>query len=183
MTDQPADLIPMDVAELRRTAATDPTQARHIILLRERDGERRLPIWIGPAEATALAVILDDVQLPRPGVYQFAAALLTAAGGRLGEVRITSLTDHTFYAQALLSAGATVDARPSDAITLALVTGVPIYIAPVVLEQAAKQEDSLRDRLEEAESAPGHAHAIADEVRARMAASAVELAARRQHMP
>ncbi len=90
MTDNTA-LIPIHVAELRRTAATEPGSERHIVFL-EDDGRRRLPIWIGAAEATVLAVILEDVQLPRPGVYQFAGALLAGAGGRLREVRITELT-------------------------------------------------------------------------------------------
>jgi RNA polymerase sigma factor (sigma-70 family) len=180
MTDQPADLIPMHVAELRRTAAPDPTAARHIVFLEDRDRDRRLPIWIGPVEATALAVILDDVQLPRPGVYQFAAALVAAAGGQLREVRITELTNHTFYAQAVLADGVCVDARPSDALTLALVTGAPIHVAPGVLEQAAEHREILSDLLDEAQRAPDDAHVIADEVRTRIAAQVSELTCRDQ---
>jgi RNA polymerase sigma factor (sigma-70 family) len=180
MTDRPADLIPMHVAELRRTAATDPMSARHIVFLKDDTGDRRLPIWIGPAEAIALAVILDDVQLPRPGAYQFAAALLTAAGGQLREVRIIELTGSTFYAQAVLADGATVDARPSDALTLALVTDAPIRVAASVLHQAATQKSALSDLFEEADRAPDDAHAIADEVRTRLAASAAEIAERQQ---
>lgn len=180
MADQPADLILMHVAELRRTAATDPVAARHIVFLKDDTGRRRLPIWIGPAEATALAVILEDVQLPRPGVYQFAAGLLTAAGSRLREVRIVELTDSTFYAQAVLADGATIDARPSDALTLALVTDAPILVASDVLEQTARQESEPCGLLEEAERAPDDAHAIAEEVRTRLAASAAELAERQQ---
>jgi RNA polymerase sigma factor (sigma-70 family) len=180
MTDQPVDLVSMRVTELRRTAATDPTAARHILFLEETDGDRRLPIWIGPAEATALAVILEDVELPRPGVYQFAAALLEATGGQLREVRITELTSSTFYAQALLADGATVDARPSDALTLALVTGAPVYVSGAVLEQATAQRGQLDDLLAEAEAAPDDAHTIAGEARARIAANAAELAERQQ---
>ena len=104
MTDQTAQLIPMHIAELRRTSASSGADERHIVFLEDDEG-RRLPIWIGSAEATALAVILEDVQLPRPGVYQFAAALLAGAGGRLREVRVTELTSSTFYAQAILSDG------------------------------------------------------------------------------
>lgn len=178
MTDQPADLIPMHIAEVRRTAAADPTAIRHIVFLEDGDHDRRLPIWIGAAEATALAMILDDVQLPRPGVYQFAAALLAAAGGQLREVRITELTNHTFYAQAVLSDGVSVDARPSDALTLALVTGAPIHVAPGVLQQAAKHHEILSELLDEAGHAPDDAHAIAEELRTRIAAEAAELTAR-----
>jgi RNA polymerase sigma factor (sigma-70 family) len=180
MPDQPVDLIPMEVAELRRTATTRPTPARHIVFLDESGGERRLPIWIGGTEATALAVVLDDVELPRPGVYQFAAALLSATGGQLREVRITELTDATFYAQAVLTDGATVDARPSDALTLALITGAPIYVSRAVLEQATAQQSALSDLLDEADQAPDDAHAIAGEERARIAANAAELAERQR---
>ncbi len=95
-------------------------------------------------------------------------------------MRIIKLTDSTFYAQAVLADGAIVDARPSDALTLALVTNAPIHVAAAVLEQTAKQESALSDLLEEADRAPDDAHAIADEVRTRLAASAAELAERRQ---
>lgn len=177
MTDQTAQLIPMHIAELRRAPAPSPGDERHIVFLQD-DGDRRLPIWIGPAEATALAVILEDVQLPRPGVYQFAASLLASAGGRLREVRVTELTSSTFYAQAILADGTSVDARPSDALTLALVTGVPIYVAAGVLEQSDRNRAAFSDLLKEADAATDDAHVIAEEVKARYAATAAELATR-----
>lgn len=174
MTHAPTDWIPMHVAELRRTAAADPLGVRHIVFLEDSDNRRRLPIWIGPAEATALAVLLDGVELPRPGVHQFTASLLTATGSQLQEVRVVTLTDFTFYAQAILTNGATVDARPSDALTLALVTGAPIYVATAVLKRAAAHQDALHDLLDEAEHAPDDAHAIADDFRQQLAATAAE---------
>jgi hypothetical protein len=177
MTDETAELIPMHVAELRRTAAAPPGIGRHIVFLQD-DGDRRLPIWIGPAEATALAVVLEDVQLPRPGVYQFAAALLTGAGGQLREIRVTHLTSSTFYAQAILSDGTKIDARPSDAITLAIVAGVPILVATTVLEQAAEHQDAYGDLLQDADEATDDARVLAEEVKAGYAASAAALAAR-----
>ena len=177
MTDQTAELVPMHVAELRRTAPTDPGIERHVLFL-EDDADRRLPIWIGPAEATALAVLLEDVQLPRPGAYQFAAALLTGAGGQLREVRVTEMTSSTFYAQAILSGGTIIDARPSDAITLALVTGAPIHVAATVLQQAAEHETDYDDLLQQAVEAPDDARVIAEEVKARYAASAAAKAVR-----
>jgi RNA polymerase sigma factor (sigma-70 family) len=180
VTDQPSELIPMHIAELRRTAAAEPLEARHIVFLEDDHGKHRLPIWIGHAEATALAVVLDRVELPRPGLYQFAAALLSAAGAKLHEVRIVELTDSTFYAQAILADDAVIDARPSDALTLALLTGSPIHVAAAVLERTAAQQEALRDLLDEAETAPDDAHTIADDVRRRIAASNAELAERRQ---
>jgi RNA polymerase sigma factor (sigma-70 family) len=180
MTEQTQELIPMRVAELRRTAAPDPMSARHIVFLENDAGDRRLPIWIGAAEATALALILEQVELPRPGVFQFAAALLAATGGELREVRIVELTDSIFFAQAMLADGAVIDARPSDALTLALVTGARIQVARAVLDGAARQQAAYRDLVEEAEQAPDDARAIAEETRRRLAEQAAERAERAQ---
>jgi hypothetical protein len=101
-------LIPMHVTGLRRA---EPGKG-HIVVLEDAAG-RRLPIWIGAPEATAMALILEHVEMPRPGVHQFAAALLAGAGGTLAEVRITELTESVFYAQAILADGTRIDARPS----------------------------------------------------------------------
>jgi bifunctional DNase/RNase len=93
-----------------------------------------LLIWIGPFEGTALAMSLQGAELPRPGSFQFTAALLAAAGGALQEVRVTRLVEGTFYAEAVVDGAAGrggVDARPSDALTLALLTGAPIRVDPV----------------------------------------------------
>jgi RNA polymerase sigma factor (sigma-70 family) len=168
------DFITMHVTDLRRTAAGD----RHIVFLQSSDGTERIPIWIGAPEAMALAIMLDGVELPRPGSHHFAASLLAASGGELREVRITALTESVFYAAAVLADGTTVDARPSDALALALVTGVPINVSRSVLEQTAAGRDRILDLLEEAEAAPDDARALADEVRARLAATAEELALR-----
>ncbi len=134
MTDEAEQLIPMRIAELRRTQAAEPGLERHILFLADDQG-RRLPIWIG----AAMALVLDQVQLSRPGVYQSAASLPAGAGGQLREVRVTELTESTFYAQAILADDTSVDARPSDALTLALVTEAPIYVAGVVLERAQER--------------------------------------------
>ncbi|MEQ4206855.1 bifunctional nuclease domain-containing protein [Actinopolymorpha sp. B9G3] len=142
MSETGSQLVPMRVTDVVKETPPD----RHIVLLTEVDGQRQLPIWIGRAEAAALALSLEDVELPRPTAYQFAAALVDATGGRLREVRITQLTEKdfatykVFYAQAVLEGGVTVDARPSDALNLALVTDVPIHVDPAVLDAAAARE-------------------------------------------
>ena len=95
----------------------------------EQNGDRRIPIWIGPAEAIALALSLEAQETPRPLTYQMAGRLLEASGGRITEVRITRLTDATYYAAIMIDGPAgrrEVDARPSDAVNLALVTGSAI---------------------------------------------------------
>ena len=168
MTDETPQLIPMRVAELRRTSGERSGVERHIVFL-EDDRGRRLPIWIGPAEATAIALILEGVELPRPGAYQFAATLLAGAGARLREVRISALTRSTFYAEATLDNGAVVDARPSDALALALVTGVPIRADAEVLRQAEATERTRTTLIEEANAATDDARVIAAEVLAAQA--------------
>jgi bifunctional DNase/RNase len=174
MPGQTEHLVSMRIADVRRTARAEPDNASHIVFLDEVDGDRRLPIWIGPGEATALAVIIEDVELPRPLVYQFTAALLRAARGQLREVRIVELPDSTFYAQAVLTDGTAIDARPSDVLPLAVVMGVPIYGAPAVLEQAATHWSRIGDLLEEADRAEAYAHTMASETKTRIEAVMAE---------
>jgi RNA polymerase sigma factor (sigma-70 family) len=87
-----------EVSEIRRTQAEDPAKRKHIMILTERDGNRTLPIWIGPAEATALALTLASAETPRPFTYKLAASLVEAAGSAIEEVRITRLDPPLFYA-------------------------------------------------------------------------------------
>jgi RNA polymerase sigma factor (sigma-70 family) len=113
---------------------------KHVIVLEVADGRGILPTWVGMAEATALAMILESVETARPLTYQFAAGLLQAAGGRVVETRITRLTSGTFYAVVIVDGPAgpgEVDARPSDAITLATLADVPIRVDGRVLADAA----------------------------------------------
>jgi RNA polymerase sigma factor (sigma-70 family) len=125
------------VAEIRRNETDDLVRQRHVMVLAEQNGDRRLPIWIGPAEAVALALSLEAHESPRPLTYQMAARLLEAGGGHITEVRITRLTDATYYAAIMIDGPAgrqEVDARPSDAVNLALVTGSAIRADSVLLD-------------------------------------------------
>ena len=155
--------VPMRVADVRETGSDDPLGS-HIVLLEEEGDERRLPIWIGAPEATMLAMRLHDVATPRPGTYRFAADLLSAAGAALQEVRIVRLAETVFYAEAVLDGGTVVDARPSDALNLALVTGAPVLVEEDVLERAADSEREIAELLAAALASPRDARAIADEV-------------------
>jgi RNA polymerase sigma factor (sigma-70 family) len=163
----------MRVADVRRPAERPE---RRIVVLAELDGSRRLPIWIGTPEAAALVAVLEEVELPRPGPYHFAEALLQAAGARVAEVRVSRLVEHTFYATAVLADGSEVDARPSDALTLALVAGAPIAVEPAVLEASARFEQARPEFAAQATGAGDGASILADEVRARLADLARELA-------
>jgi RNA polymerase sigma factor (sigma-70 family) len=154
--------IEVAVSEVRREDGDDPTRRRHVIVLRERNGDRELPIWVGPFEATAVALSLEAAAMPRPMTYQFTSYLVNATGSRVAEVRITELTEGIFYATVVIDgpAGAgEVDARPSYAVNLALVTGSPIRVDPQLLE------DPRAAGLTEWQDYPLATADIADEVR------------------
>jgi RNA polymerase sigma factor (sigma-70 family) len=121
------DWVDVSVADVRREDGDGPAR-KHVLVLEAASG-RQLPIWVGPVEAMALAMTLEAVETARPLTYQMAAGLLQASGARLTEARITRLTDGVFYALLLVDGPAgpgEVDARPSDAITLACVLNAPI---------------------------------------------------------
>jgi RNA polymerase sigma factor (sigma-70 family) len=121
----------VSVRDILRTQHDDIMQREHVMLLAERGGDRQLPIWIGPAEAAALALVLESVETPRPFPYKMAAGLVDAAGARVTEVRITQLIAPIFYALVVVEGPGgprEVDARPSDAVNLAMVTGAPVRV-------------------------------------------------------
>jgi uncharacterized protein len=123
-------------------AAADPRDRGLVMILAERAGNRTLHIWIGLAEATVLALALESVETPRPFPYKLAAGLVEAAGSRISEVRITRLTEGVFYASVIVpgpdgGAPREVDARPSDAVNLAVVCGAPILLNSELFEAAA----------------------------------------------
>lgn len=105
-----------------------------VVLLREKDGDRYLPIWVGTAEASAIAFGQQGVVPPRPLTHDLLGDVITALGRRLEQVRIVEVRDNVFYAELGLDGGVTVSARSSDAIALALRAGCPILGADAVLE-------------------------------------------------
>ena len=138
-TEQVTGPIAMRVVDVRRRQPSAEGPAMYVIVLEETGGSRRLPIWIGPAEGAAMALQMEGATSHRPLTYAFAARVLQAAGARLREVRIERLADDTFYAVCVIEgAGGTqsVDARPSDALNLALTAGALVFAQPAVLEQA-----------------------------------------------
>jgi RNA polymerase sigma factor (sigma-70 family) len=165
-TSTASEFIRVQVEDVRAVPTGQPSGERRVVLLAEVDGERRLPIWVGPFEGDAIAILLVRAEAPRPLTFPFAAQLLEAAGARLGEVRIHRLSDETFYAQAVVETSGgthTVDARPSDAIALALETGAPIRIATAVMDQAGMEPTRLKEsRPPESRSAREHADEIRD---------------------
>jgi bifunctional DNase/RNase len=130
-------MVQMQVTDVRRAGEN------HILILAG-DG-RELKIWVGEPEAKSIAVALEAVELPRPMSYDLTAALLRASGTAVRDVRVSRLAERTFYAEVVLADGTEVDARPSDAINLARVTGAPILISEDVLAEAAKPDPEWVD--------------------------------------
>lgn len=107
-----------------------------LVLLRERDGERFLPIWIGAVEAAAIAFAQDGEPTPRPLTHELMGQIIEALDDSLTSVLIDNVEDGVFYATLTFASGRTVSARPSDSIALALRTGTPIAAAESVLDEA-----------------------------------------------
>lgn len=102
-----------------------------IILLTDQKEEKVLPIWIGLLEAHAIAVALGQMSVPRPLTHDLFKNALDTLGARISQVVITDLKDNTFYAEvhlALPEQGVVLDARPSDAVALALRASAPVYL-------------------------------------------------------
>jgi len=108
-----------------------------LVLLREIEGTRYLPIWIGAVEATAIAFAQQGVVPPRPLTHDLMRDMVSALGDELVEVRITEVRSQVFYAVLVFASGAEVEARPSDSIALALRTGTRILCAEDVLEESS----------------------------------------------
>ncbi len=110
-----------------------------IVVLKETGSTRFLPIWIGPFEADAITIELQSVEVARPLTHDLLKATIEQLGAEILEVSITDLRNDTFYAEIALRLNGrrlAVDARPSDAIALAVRARVPVYVSPEVMEQA-----------------------------------------------
>jgi uncharacterized protein len=142
------------VAENGNSEEPSLAMPNRIVLLAEKEGQRLLPIWIGPPEGDALGLHLAGVSTPRPMTIDLMARLLAAMGARLERVVVSSLREDTFYAALHLTDGATqeLDARPSDGINLAVRVGAPIFVDEDVLATAgfaAGDEAALERELTE----------------------------------
>jgi bifunctional DNase/RNase len=117
----------------------DPITNMPIVVLREAEGQRVLPIWVGVFEANAIALQVENVQTPRPMTHDLLKAVIDQLGGRVERIVVCELKENTFYAtlHILSTKGSVeVDARPSDAIALALRCGAPIFVNEEVIEAA-----------------------------------------------
>jgi uncharacterized protein len=160
-TKEAVEMIEMKLEDvLVRVAEDDPTTLvtdQRIVVLKEADGERLLPIWIGAAEGNALALRLTGETTPRPVTADVMAELIRVTGARVERVAVTSLREKTFYAVIAVGVDGRVDeldARPSDALNLAVRVGAPILVEESVLEEGAMLSGGIPSRLDqEAEKA------------------------------
>jgi hypothetical protein len=119
----------------------DPMSNSPVVLLKDRNSSKAMPIWIGEAEAMSIALELQGQAFPRPLAHDLLKRILEALGGTLERVVISSIQDGTYYAtlhvRTVQGEVQEIDARPSDSIALALRTRSPLYIADEVFEQSA----------------------------------------------
>lgn len=122
----------------------DENRSEQVIVLKEREGSRFLPVVIGIAEVNAIKLKLSGIEPPRPLTHDLLLKSIEELGARLKEIQIDKLENNTFHAKLVLtrngSAEIKVDARPSDSVALALRAGVPIYVAEEVIDEAGVSE-------------------------------------------
>ncbi len=112
---------------------------QRVVILKEKSADRYLPIWIGPAEADAIAIKLQDVSVPRPLTHDLLRLIITTLGASVESIIVCDLQSDTFFAKIVLQMDGKkveIDSRPSDAIALAVRTKVPIYAESHVLDKA-----------------------------------------------
>ena len=133
----------MEIEMAIKGLMVDPITNMPIIVLREVEGQRVLPIWVGVFEANAIALQVENVQTPRPMTHDLLKNVIDQLGGHLERIVVCELKENTFYATLhVLSATGLlqVDARPSDAIALALRSGARIFVDEAVIQNARSVE-------------------------------------------
>ncbi|MEO8483973.1 MAG: bifunctional nuclease family protein [Acidobacteriota bacterium] len=133
----------------------DPVTNMPIVILRDEDGQRTLPIWVGPVEANAIALQIENVVPPRPMTHDLLRNLMQDLGGQLVRVIISDLKDATFYAYLEVDRAGErlfIDTRPSDALALSLRTKAPVFVETQVLDRArsvdVSSDEADRERLQ-----------------------------------
>lgn len=126
---------------------------QRVVILKEKDSDRYLPIWIGPAEADAIAVRLQEVAVARPLTHDLLRSVIDALGATVNYIVVNELANDTFYARIIMEVdGETreIDSRPSDAIALAVRVQVPIFAEEAVLDKAGVRLDQEGQPVEAA---------------------------------
>ena len=117
---------------------------QRVVILKVKDTDRYLPIWIGANEADAIALKLQDMSVPRPLTHDLLGSVITSLGAQVNHIIVSDLSDDTFYAKIVLEyegGQIEIDSRPSDAIALAVRANAPIYAEEAVIEKVGVQMD------------------------------------------
>ncbi len=138
----------------------DQVSKAPVVILQEKEGERVLPIWIGPGEASAIAMELAGMKFARPLTHDLAATLIRGLGGTLQRVNISRVQDNTYFAELVIKRGEevfSIDARPSDSIAIALRLEAPLFapdslLSATSIEVDPAQETELQQGLPTGES-------------------------------
>jgi bifunctional DNase/RNase len=128
---------------------------QRVVILKEKESDRYLPIWIGPAEADAIAVRLQEVSVARPLTHDLMRSIIDALGATVNYILVSDLANDTFFARIAMEVDGKsleIDSRPSDAIALAVRAQVPIYADESVLEKAGVRLDQEGQPLEKGEA-------------------------------
>jgi bifunctional DNase/RNase len=136
----------------------DAQSQSFVVILEERDGTRALPIWIGRPEAESIAAHINGVKVERPMTHDLAVSLVTGLGGLLRRVQITRVVRGTFHAELHIARNGgplVIDARPSDALAVALRLGAPVFVADVLFDD--------EDNTGEPSSAPSEGNELSAE--------------------
>jgi len=148
---------------------------QRVVILREKKAGRYLPIWIGAAEADAIAVKLQGVTVPRPLTHDLLVLVIDSLGATVDSIIVNDLKSDTFYAKVILNVDGgqvEIDSRPSDALALAVRAGVPIFVDEAVLDKAGivLDEETGKPILEETEGAGGKDKKVSEEERKKLSA-------------
>ncbi len=143
-------LVPLEIVGVRVELPSN----QPIVLLREQEGSRYLPIWIGANEATSIATAMEGVEPPRPLTHDLMRSVIDAVGALAVRIVITEMRDSVFYADLALDMAGNeieVSSRPSDAIALAVRTGTPVFASPSLMDEAGvhfEEETEAEDEVE-----------------------------------
>ena len=148
---------------------------QRVVILKEKMARRYLPIWIGPAEADAIAVKLQGVTVPRPLTHDLLSSVIGSLGATIDSIIVSDLKSDTFYAKIILNIDGEqveIDSRPSDALALAVRADVPIYADEAVLDKAGilLDEETGKPVLEETEEVDAKDKKVSEEEMKKMSA-------------
>jgi hypothetical protein len=135
----------MEIEMTLKALMIDPITQMPIIVLRDQEGQRILPIWVGVCEANAIALQIEKVETPRPMTHDLLKKVVDALGGAVERIVVRDLKDNTFFASIHVETArgeVVIDARPSDAIALAQRTQSPIFVDEQVIQNARSVEKS-----------------------------------------